>query len=546
MRNTERTLLFSSNAGNVTSCNLSEPLSAFERVCIKTQPNVEWETWVTADAGNHRLNTFDSYSNDGYMVWPTNFNITNGTKTITVNRFQLLMQQATNTGLNLFGWNNTAGNIKRIGAVWGVNRKDPIETEGLGKPQGEGWKEYNETLLWSGTDYANQWVVNLSGRALEYERLKVGVGSHGESPNFIEVDAPTTYDSQLPLYSWWGTSTGSFWYDNHIYKWGNETRTISAISGKGWNLGTGTANPYTTTGLYNTTDTYVRRPLFAIWGINHKSPHKLTLIDSINGSITADRLTGYEFDTSNLSYTANRGWDFTGYDVTGATVTNNILTFQDQNGSVQAGFSAIPAYTITILPSEHGTVVASMPSGYRDEIVSLTSTPDTGWYKNGYLTTGCKVVNDMFVISANAIIQGKYRDTEITILDFYPIGSYFTTKNADFDPNVEWGGEWELDTNGKVTRGGTTVGQTGGEINHATTVNELPGHTHTTTRWMERNDKGTNWGNDNMTSVQDRRYGSSGITVYKGNRTTTSCSNTSNSHNNVQKSLICKRWHRVG
>ena len=132
------------------------------------------------------------------------------------------------------------------------------------------------------------------------------------------------------------------------------------------------------------------------------------------------------------------------------------------------------------------------------------------------------------------------------VLDFYPIGSYFTTKNADFDPNVEWGGEWELDTNGKVTRGGTSVGQTGGEITHATTTNELPGHTHTTTRFIERNDKGTNWGNDNITSVWDRRYGSSGITVYKGNRTTTSCSNTSNSHNNVQKSLICKRWHRVG
>ena len=303
MRNTERTLLFSSNAGNVTSCNLSEPLSAFERVCIKTQPNVEWETWVTADAGNHRLNTFGSYNNDGYMVWPTNFNITNGTRTITVNRFQMLMQQATNTGLNLFGWNNTAGNIKKIGAVWGVNRINPIETEGLGKPQGEGWKEYNETLLWSGTDYGNQWVVNLSGRALEYERLKVGVGSHGESPNFIEVDAPTTYSSWLPLYSWWGTSTAAFWYCNHRYRWGNETQTISAISGKGWSLGTGAANPYTTTGDYTSTETYKRRPLFAIWGINHKSPHKLKLLESEGGSISTNRSSGYEYDLSNLSNT---------------------------------------------------------------------------------------------------------------------------------------------------------------------------------------------------------------------------------------------------
>ena len=316
--------------------------------------------------------------------------------------------------------------------------------------------------------------------------------------------------------------------------------------GSAYYLGIGKDNATWAAGKWTGTEAPRMLQPYNIFGIDRKPTYNVRLLQTEGGTIDVTPNTGYEFDTSNLSYTANRGWDFTGYDATGAIVTNNILTFQNQNASVQAGFSAIPSYTITILPAEHGTVVASMPSGYRGETVSLTSTPDEGWYKNGYLTTGCRVVNDTFVISANAIIQGKYRDVEITILDFYPIGSYFTTKNADFDPNVEWGGEWELDTNGKVTRGGTSVGQTGGEITHATTTNELPGHTHTTTRFIERNDKGTNWGNDNITSVWDRRYGSSGITVYKGNRTTTSCSNTSNSHNNVQKSLICKRWHRVG
>lgn len=135
---------------------------------------------------------------------------------------------------------------------------------------------------------------------------------------------------------------------------------------------------------------------------------------------------------------------------------------------------------------------------------------------------------------------------DINILDFYPIGSYFTTKNNDFDPNVSWGGEWELDTNGKVTRGGTTVGKTGGEITHATTVNELPGHTHTTTRTSMRNKKNTNWGNDNITANKDRAYGSSGGTCYQSGIVSSEPNTYSSSHNNVQKSLICKRWHRVG
>ena len=410
MRNTERTLLFSSNAGNVTSCNLSEPLSAFERVCIKTSPNVEWETWVTADAGNHRLNTFGSYNNDGYMVWPTNFNITNGTKTITVNRFQLLMQQATNTGLNLFGFNNTAGNLKRIGAVWGVNRINPIETEGLGKPDGEGWKEYNETLLWSGTDYANQWVVNLSGRALEYERLKVGVGSHGESPNFIEVDAPTNYSSWLPLYSWWGTSTGSFWYSNHRYRWGNETQTISAISGKTWSLGTGAANPFTTTGNYTATDTFVRRPLFAIWGINHKKPNKLTLLDSTGGSISASRTNGYEFDIATLTNTtANEDYKFSSYNITGATLTGDQFQFETNDVQVQGNFEHNK--TLTLIDGDHGVLSADKDKGFIGDVVTVTGTMDEGWYLTGFNSTGATMTGNKFAFAGEDVtVEGLYTD----------------------------------------------------------------------------------------------------------------------------------------
>lgn len=34
---------------------------------------------------------------------------------------------------------------------------------------------------------------------------------------------------------------------------------------------------------------------------------------------------------------------------------------------------------------------------------------------------------------------------------FYPVDSYYETKNANFDPNVTWGGTWELITRDVVT-----------------------------------------------------------------------------------------------
>lgn len=33
---------------------------------------------------------------------------------------------------------------------------------------------------------------------------------------------------------------------------------------------------------------------------------------------------------------------------------------------------------------------------------------------------------------------------------YYPVGSYYETSDSMFDPNIEWGGTWELETEGQV------------------------------------------------------------------------------------------------
>lgn len=66
----------------------------------------------------------------------------------------------------------------------------------------------------------------------------------------------------------------------------------------------------------------------------------------------------------------------------------------------------------------------------------------------------------------------------------FPVGTILFNDNSDFDPNVEYGGTWEL-IKGKMVIGYddtdedfSTLGKTGGSKTHTQTVEELAPHTH--------------------------------------------------------------------
>lgn len=132
---------------------------------------------------------------------------------------------------------------------------------------------------------------------------------------------------------------------------------------------------------------------------------------------------------------------------------------------------------------------------------------------------------------------------------FYPVGTYYSTMDPNFDPNVSFVGTWVRDTDGLVIRGGTTIGTTGGEQTHELTTSELPQHNHVTNRYVEMSGKTApkDRGSDHLTSLMGNWVfvptGSNSVKY--SSFTTSSCTNTSASHNNVQKSLICIRWHRT-
>lgn len=457
-----KTCLFSATAGT-NSITLSEPLSAFERYVVKVNPGVYWESVCTGDRSVQRYNRYGSYNNDGYMEWPANWVISNGTKSMSCNRFQLLMQLGTNNKTQLFGWGNTAGNIKNIMEVWGINRKDYTTAQGEGKPEGD-WKAYNETLLWSGTDYANQSHIDLANRAVGYERLKVGVGSFGESTNIYDVDAPQSYSSWLPLRSYWGTTTGSFYLSMHRYQWDNETSGLSAVSGKTWQLGTGAADPYSTTGNYTATDTFVRRPVWAIWGINEKDKYKLIPGSMTGGTISANRNSGYEHDITTITgVPAGDEWKCSALNITGATLTGNDFMFGNSNVSAQAEFEH--SRNLTLENGDHGVLSADKMSGFSGDVVTVDATTDEGWYLSAIALTGAEATGFKFMFTGSDVTAlGEYTDVgfPITYLSdehvsvtgdttiFIP-GSEGITLDSGYDPYYRISG-YDI-TNGSIIDG---------------------------------------------------------------------------------------------
>ena len=104
---------------------------------------------------------------------------------------------------------------------------------------------------------------------------------------------------------------------------------------------------------------------------------------------------------------------------------------------------------------------------------------------NGVTPTGGAVDIDLGVTSVN----GQTGDVTITersvkqLIDIiYPVGSYYETTNANFNPNTAWAGTtWQRITDGRVLIAGGgdyTVGSNYGEKTHKITTAEMPTHSH--------------------------------------------------------------------
>lgn len=123
---------------------------------------------------------------------------------------------------------------------------------------------------------------------------------------------------------------------------------------------------------------------------------------------------------------------------------------------------------------------------------------------------------------------------------FYPVGSYYETSDASFDPNIMWGGTWMLETEGQVhVSAGTNygIGNTGGEAEHTLIVNEIPAHDHTVAVAYPFTAGGSKPFVPYASNSTEYGSGYSNVVKTSGGG--------GHAHNNMQPYIVVNRWHRT-
>ena len=165
---------------------------------------------------------------------------------------------------------------------------------------------------------------------------------------------------------------------------------------------------------------------------------------------------------------------------------------------------------------------------------------------------------------------------------FYPVGSYYETSDASFDPNVAWGGTWVLESGGRVhvsagkmENNSTTywgsditdwgghvcdfpIGESGGETKQTLDATEMPSHYHNTQaefslRAMSYNGSQPGWGGNGTTfsKITDSTPDTISQVNQQANPYNVKLNKNSDSkgggqaHNNMQPYIVVNRWHRT-
>lgn len=137
----------------------------------------------------------------------------------------------------------------------------------------------------------------------------------------------------------------------------------------------------------------------------------------------------------------------------------------------------------------------------------------------------------------------------------HPVGSYYETSDASFDPNTYWGGTWVEDTEGLSTIAYKqddsdfgTLGATVGEKEHQLTTEELPNITGQL-NFHGSGGIGTILQNASGVFTPVEQIGQYDQVNKIGGANSFGYANLNfgenQPHNNIQPSKIVKRWHRI-
>ena len=263
-----RTLLWSGDVAS--SCTLSEPVTNFEYFEVVKRNSAQSMLYPTnISAARYTMDVPSHYGNAAYMSVPNRFRLYNnqqGLSSICFNFFS----QTNSSNPRLLGQTNSANNRKLFGAIYGVNRISGEGTTADGVPcTGEGWRPYDETVLWSASGYGYS-AIPLSTPASAFERIRLKMGTSADGYSIREWTSPSADGQYLTTNCWFGGADTTISVVMSKYVWTSGTTVLSSCNaGKAFAYGTAAANPFTGTGA--TADSHwIRRNVVEVVGINRK------------------------------------------------------------------------------------------------------------------------------------------------------------------------------------------------------------------------------------------------------------------------------------
>ena len=293
-------------------------------------------------------------------------------------------------------------------------------------------KNYDRTLIWSATENEYGKNITLSEPVTHFKEIEVRAsgfetaspGCHHAGKNIYNTQ-PRIMGCDAWAYSPWKVS------DRHNLIIGNEMRVSgnSGFIGSGYYFGMGSNTTAWAAGKWTDWIEQALMP-YEVYGLEHKPVRRLTLINGDHGTVSASILTGCEYDTVTLSNTPDADWYFSGYNITGATLTGNKFVFGDSDVTVQAAWTQ-EGFPIVYESDDHCSLTGDKTIVAPGETVTLTTGYDTYYRISGYDVTGGTVEGDTLTVTGPCTIRAVSKPNKFTITGNYNYGQVSYTASWD-------------------------------------------------------------------------------------------------------------------
>lgn len=293
-----------------------------------------------------------------------------------------------------------------------------------------GLEPYSERLLFS-AELSGVSSIDLSEPKNHFERLRFVIGARNWSNNGLESKEFGTEPNNIHLNFQNGAGGNAYWVGTYG-TWTNQTH-LDVTKSK--NVYGSYSNANITGNLTYTADDI--NCIKAVYGVNPKPIRTLHVIDGVHGTISADISAGLAGDVCTLSNTPDEGWYFSGYNITGATLTGNQFMFGNSDVTVEAVWSDTPMIkTLTLQTDGHGTLTANNVTGFEGDTVTLSNNHADYYRFKDYTVTGGTINGNTYTFGT---AQEQTAKANFTANKFTITGNYNyaqTTYTANWDAKV--------------------------------------------------------------------------------------------------------------